>query len=77
MDRLPAQGTTQMENGNQDPRRFVNRSNPTVIVELIGEAQLRLAEIKQPVVVYSRGDNIYVRLSIEFHAKFKPYDQEN
>ena len=66
-----------MENGNQDPRRFVNRSNPTVIVELIGEAQLRLAEIRQPVVVYSRGDNIYVRLSVEFHAKFKPYDQEN
>ena len=66
-----------MENGNQDPRRFVNRSNPRVIVELIGEAQLRLAEIRQPVVVYSRGDNIYVRLSIEFHAKFKPYDQEN
>ena len=64
-----------MENGNQDPRRFVNRSNPTVIVELIGEAQLRLAEIKQPVVVYSRGDNIYVRLSIEFHAKFKPYEE--
>lgn len=66
-----------MENGNQDPRRFVNRSNPRVIVELIGEAQLRLAEIRQPVVVYSRGDNIYVRLSVEFHAKFKPYDQEN
>ena len=64
-----------MENGNQDPRRFVNRSNPRVIVELIGEAQLRLAEIKQPVVVYSRGDNIYVRLSIEFHAKFKPYEE--
>ena len=66
-----------MENGNQDPRRFVNRSNPRVIVELIGEAQLRLAEIRHPVVVYSRGDNIYVRLSVEFHAKFKPYDQEN
>ena len=66
-----------MENGNQEPRQFVNRSNPRVIVELIGEAQLRLAEIKQPVVVYSRGDNIYVRLSVEFHAKFKPYDQEN
>jgi hypothetical protein len=29
-------------------------------------------------VVYSRGNNIYVRLSIEFHAKFKPHhDQEN
>jgi len=66
-----------MENGNQESRRFVNRSNPRVIVELIGEAQLRLAEIRQPVVVYSRGDNIYVRLSVEFHAKFKPYDQEN
>ena len=65
------------DNNNQEPRRFVNRSNPAVIVELIGEAQLRLAEIKQPVVVYSRGNNIYVRLSIEFHAKFKPYDQEN
>lgn len=65
------------DTSNQEPRRFVNRSNPRVIVELIGEAQLRLAEIKQSVVVYSRGNNIYVRLSIEFHTKFKPYDQEN
>lgn len=62
---------------NQEPRRFVNRSNPRVIVELICEGQMRMAEFKQPIVVYRRGDCIYVRLTVEFHTKFQPYDQEN
>jgi hypothetical protein len=59
------------------PTRFVSRVNPSVIVELIENAQYRLAEIKSPAVIYKRGDNIYVRLVSEFHSKFKPYDQEN
>ena len=65
------------DNHNQEPRRFVNRSNPRVIVELICQGQLRLAELQQPVIIYRRGDCIYVRLTSEFHTKFQPYDQEN
>jgi hypothetical protein len=49
---------------------FVNRTNPAIIVELIGCAQYRLAELRTPVVIYRRGDNLYVRLESEFHSKF-------
>lgn len=62
---------------NQEPRRFINRSNPRVIVEVLGNAQLRLAELHQPVIIYRRNDCIYVRLTQEFHSKFKRHDQEN
>ena len=48
-----------------------------MIVEVIGNAQLRLAELQQPVIIYRRNDCIYVRLTQEFHSKFKPHDQEN
>lgn len=58
---------------------YVNRSNPAVIVHLVGHAQYRLAELKTPVIIYRRGDNLFVRLATEFHTKFKlkPHDQEN
>lgn len=61
----------------QHPHTYVNRSNPAVIVHLVGHAQYRLAELKTPVIIYRRGDNFFVRLSTEFHTKFKPHDQEN
>lgn len=48
-----------------------------MIVELIGNAQYRLAELKSPAVIYKRDDNTYVRIASEFHSKFKPHDQEN
>lgn len=54
-----------------DPIEYTNRSNPSVIVHLIGHAQFRLAEMKSPVVIYRRGDNVYVRLASEFHTKFQ------
>lgn len=62
---------------SQQTTRFVNRTNPAVIVELIGDAEFRLAEFRSPVIVYRRGDTIYVRRTSEFHEKFKPHDQEN
>lgn len=40
-----------------DPIEYTNRSNPSVIVHLIGHAQFRLGEMKSPVVIYRRGDN--------------------
>lgn len=61
----------------QGHRRFINRTNDRVIVEVIGQGQFRLGELRQPVVVYLRGDCVYIRLVSEFHTKFKPYDQEN
>lgn len=61
----------------QHSQTYRNRSNPTVIVHLVGHAQYRLGELKTPVVIYRRGDNIYVRLTTEFHTKFEIHDQEN
>jgi hypothetical protein len=52
---------------------YRNRSNPSVVVEILAQdAQLRLGEIRWPVVVYRRLDNgtVYVRSRAEFEAKF-------
>ena len=65
-----------MENPSALPsERFINRSNPRVIVTVIHVGQYRLAELKAPVIIYQRGSNIYVRLTSEFHTKFKPYEE--
>ena len=50
-----------------------NRSNPSIVVEILADtAELRMGEIKWAVVVYRRLDtgNIYVRPKAEFDAKF-------
>ena len=52
---------------------YRNRTNPEVVVEILAQdAQLRLGELRWPVVVYRRIDNgtIYVRSKAEFEAKF-------
>ena len=52
---------------------YRNRTNPEVVVEILAQdAQLRLGELRWPVVVYRRIDNgtIYVRSKAEFDAKF-------
>jgi hypothetical protein len=54
---------------------YRNRTNPSVVVEILAQdAQLRLGELQWPVVVYRRIDNgtIYVRSKAEFDAKFAP-----
>ena len=50
-----------------------NRSNPSIVVEILADtAELRMGEIKWPVVVYRRLDTgkVYVRPKAEFDAKF-------
>ena len=50
-----------------------NRSNPSIVVEILADtAELRMGEIKWPVVVYRRLDTgkVYVRPKAEFEAKF-------
>jgi hypothetical protein len=52
---------------------YRNRTNPGLVVEVLADtAELRLGEIRWPVIVYRRLDNgtIYVRPKAEFDAKF-------
>ena len=52
---------------------YRNRCNPEVVVEILADtAELRMGEIRWPVVVYRRLDNgtVYVRSKAEFDAKF-------
>lgn len=54
---------------------YRNRTNPGLVVEILADtAELRLGEIRWPVIVYRRLDNgtIYVRPKAEFDAKFAP-----
>jgi len=65
-----------MENPSaQSTYRFVNRTNPQVVVTVLHVGQYRLAELKAPVIIYQRDNRIYVRLTSEFHTKFKPYEE--
>ena len=50
-----------------------NRMNPSIVVEILADtAELRMGEIRWPVVVYRRVDTgkVYVRPKAEFEAKF-------
>jgi hypothetical protein len=52
---------------------YRNRSNPSIVVEIFADtAELRMGEIRWPVVVYRRLDTgkVYVRPKAEFEAKF-------
>ena len=54
---------------------FRNRTNRAIVVEILADtAELRLGELRWPVVVYRRLDNgtVYVRSKAEFDAKFAP-----
>ena len=65
-----------MENPTvESTSRFVNRTNPGVIVTVLHVGQYRLAELRAPVVIYPRDNQIYFRLTSEFHTKFKPYEE--
>jgi len=41
-------------------------------VTLIGDAEMRIAEMKRSVVIYQRGDQRFVRTREEFDSLFKP-----
>lgn len=46
--------------------------NPSTIVEVVCPgAQFRIGEVRQPCVIYTKGQRFYVRTEAEFLAKFK------
>lgn len=53
------------------PLLYRNKTKPTTTVELLFDAEFRLGEIKEKVVIYKRRDRHYVRKAAEFHAKFE------
>lgn len=64
---------------DDDMMIFQNRTKPSLLVEIVAEgAELRLGEIRWPVVVYRRIDSgmIYVRPRAEFDAKFAPVSEK-
>lgn len=51
------------------------RSEPTKIVELLNDnAEFRVGEMKERVVIYERKGKVCVRRYKEFLAKFEPVD---
>lgn len=53
------------------PLLYRNKTKPTTTVELLFDAEFRLGEIKEQVVIYKRNGRHYVRKAAEFHAKFE------
>jgi hypothetical protein len=53
------------------PLLYRNKTKPTTTVELLFDAEFRLGEIKEKVVIYKRKERHYVRKAAEFHAKFE------
>jgi hypothetical protein len=51
--------------------KFRSKANPSIVVEFVAEAQLRIAEIKRLAVIYRRDQYLYVRPKAEFQEKFK------
>ena len=50
--------------------KYLSKTKPTVAVEFITEAQLRIGETKRLCVIYQRGEIFYVRPKAEFFDKF-------
>jgi hypothetical protein len=50
--------------------KYLSKTKPTVEVEFVSEAQLRIGETKRLCVIYQRGDIFYVRPKAEFFDKF-------
>ena len=50
--------------------KYRSKANPSVIVEWISEAQLRIAETKRLAVIYRKDGILYVRPKAEFFDKF-------
>lgn len=49
---------------------YHSKHKPTVVVEFVAEAELRIGETKRQAVVYTRNGRNYVRPKAEFHDKF-------
>ena len=53
-----------------DPVKYQSNHNPSVIVEVIAEAELRIGETRRQAIVYTRNGRNYVRPKAEFLDKF-------
>ena len=51
--------------------KYRSKTKPTVVVEFVTEAQLRIGETKRLCVIYQRGDIFFVRPKAEFFDKFE------
>ena len=51
--------------------KYRSKTKPTLSVEFVAEAQLRIGETKRLCVIYQRGDLYYVRPRDEFFDKFE------
>lgn len=49
---------------------YYSKHKPTVVVEFVAEAELRIGETKRQAVVYTRNGRNYVRPKAEFYDKF-------
>jgi hypothetical protein len=49
---------------------YRSKHKPTVVVEFLAEAELRIGEIRRQAVVYTRNGRNYVRPKAEFLDKF-------
>jgi len=56
--------------------KYLSKTKPTVQVEFIAEAQLRIGETKRLCVIYQRGEHYFVRPKAEFFDKFVLDEQE-
>lgn len=56
------------------PGKYKNVYNPTVVVEVLAEAQYRMGEVRHQCVIYIRDQRFYVRSTAEFLAKFRPLE---
>ena len=51
--------------------KYLSKTKPSIVVEFVAEAQLRIGETKRLCVMYKRGDIFYVRPKAEFFDKFE------
>lgn len=51
--------------------KYRSKTKPTVEVEFVAEAQLRIGETKRLCVIYQREEHYYVRPKAEFFDKFE------
>jgi hypothetical protein len=54
----------------EDQMKFRSKANPSIVVEFVAEAQLRIGETKRLAVIYQRDGYTYVRPKAEFFDKF-------
>jgi len=50
--------------------KYQSKTKPSLSVEFVAEAQLRIGETKRLCVIYQKGEIFYVRPKAEFFDKF-------